>query len=177
VRGEVPAALEAVGRGSGLAGLAIAAAGTVVVVCAGRPWYAATAELAMLGEAEQRLVAVVPGWGAVPGALATVAGAIAALLGIGLALDRHPGWTRPALVIAAIVLTGAGTVGQLVRPGLDRFPDGAGALAELRAVRDDLPRGVELTLTVRPGLAATAALVAGIVVLIGVAAARDLDRR
>jgi hypothetical protein len=177
VRGEVPAALEAVGRGSGLAGLAIAAAGTTVVACSARPWYAATAELAMLGAAEQRLVAVVPGWAAVPGVLATVAGAVAALLGIGLALDRHPGWTRPVLVAAAVVLTATGTVGQLVRPSLDRFSDGAGALAELRAVRDDLPRGVELTLTVRPGLAATAALVAGIVVLVGVAAARDLDRR
>jgi hypothetical protein len=177
VRGELPAALEAVGRSSGVAGLAIAAAGFAVVLCATQPWHAAIAELLMLGDAEQRTVAVIPGWGSVPGALALASGAVAALLGTGLALDRHPGWTRPVLLTAAVVMTASGTVGQLVRPGLDRFPDGAGALAELRAVRDDLPSGVELTLTVRPGLSATVALVAGIVVLVGVAAARDLDRR
>jgi hypothetical protein len=177
VRGEVPAALEAVVRGSGVAGLAIAAAGTAVVLCAAQPWYEATAELAMLGDAEQRTVAEIPGWGAVPGVLAVVAAAVAAVLGAALALDRHPGWTRPVLLAAAIVMTATGTVGQLLRPGLDRFPDGAGALAELRAVRDDLPSGVELTLSVRPGLSATVALVAGIAVLVGVAAARDLDRR
>lgn len=177
MRRELPAALEAIGRRSGVAGLAVAVAGAATAFGAVHPWHVATAELAMLGAAERRMVAVVPGWSALPGVLAAAAGATAALLGAALALDRHPGWTRPALLATAVVMALAGTSGHLVRPGLDRFPDGAGALAELRAVRDDLPAGVELTLTVRPGVAATVALVAGIVVLVAVAAARDLDRR
>jgi hypothetical protein len=177
VRGELPAAVAAVGRGSGLAGLTIALAGATAAACVVQPWHTATAELAMLGAAEQREVAVVAAWGSAFGIVAAAAGVVAGVLGAALALDRHPGWTRPTLVVAAAALTVTGTVAQVRRPGLDRFPDAAGALAELRAVRDDLPSGVELTLTVRPGIAATVALVAGLVVLLGVAAARDLDRR
>jgi hypothetical protein len=177
VRGEVPAALASVGRGSGLAGLVVALAGVVAASTLARPWYEATAELSMLGTAESRAVTVVVGWATAPGWVAATAGAVAAVLGLALAVDRHPGWTRPTLLGAAVGLAVAGTTAQLVRPGLDRFPDARGALAELRAVAADLPEGVELTLTVRPGPGATTALVAGLAVLLATAAARDLDRR
>jgi hypothetical protein len=177
VRVEVPPSLAAVGRGSGVAGVIVALAGTAVTACVWQPWYAATAELAMLGETDRRTVAVVAAWASPLGLAASVAGLVAVGLGVALALDRHPGWTRPALLVAAAVTSVTGATAWLLRPTLDRFPDGAGALAELRAVRDELPRGVELTLTVRGGTAATTAIVAGVVIALGVAAARDLDRR
>jgi hypothetical protein len=41
----------------------------------------------------------------------------------------------------------------------------------------ELPRGVELTLSVRPGIGATITLVAGLLVAVAVASARDLDAR
>lgn len=177
MRRELPHALVAIGRGSGIAGLVAALAGGAAAVAVTRPWYEAAAELAMLGAAEDRAVVTLLGWETVPGVVAGVAGVIAAVLGCALAVDRHPGWTRPGLLTAAIVLAVAGVVAQVHRPSLDRFPDEAGALADLRAVLNDLPMGVELTLSVRTGSGAAIALVAAAVVVAAVAAARDLDAR
>lgn len=175
MRVELPHALVAVGRGSGLAGVLVAGGGLAAVVAGSQPWFEAAAELAMLGAAEDRAVVTLLGWSTVPGVAAAIAGAVAAVLGVALAVDRHPGWTRRALLASAVVLAACGTVAQLLRPTLDRFPDEAGALADLRAVIGELPRGVELTLSVRAGAGATIALVAAAAVVIGVAAARDLD--
>ncbi|MEX1164871.1 MAG: hypothetical protein WEB03_14975 [Nitriliruptor sp.] len=169
--------LASLGRGSGVAGAVAALAGVLAVVALALPWHEATAELAMLGVAEDRAVATIPGWSTVAGWVAAVSGAVAVGLGVALAIDRHPGWTRPCLLAATAALVVSGLVAQLRRPTLERFPDGAGAVAELRAVAGDLPRGVELTLAVRPGPAAVAALVAGLTLLVAVAAARDLDQR
>lgn len=175
MRRELPHALVAVGRGSGLAGLVAAAAGVTAVVAASQPWYEAAAELSMLGTAEDRAVVTLLGWSTIPGVVAGIAGAFAAALGLALAVDRHPGWARPGLLAAAIAIAAAGTAAQLWRPGLERFPDEAGALADLRAVVDELPRGVELTLSVRQGAGVTIALGAAALVVLAVAAARDLD--
>jgi hypothetical protein len=175
VRVELPHALVAVGRASGLAGLLAAAAGVAAVAAAFQPWHEATAELAMLGAAEDRAVVSLLGWATLPGLAAGVAGVVAAALGLTLAVDRHPGWTRRGLLGAAGVLLVAGAFGQLRRPTLDRFPDESGALADLRAVVDELPRGVELTLSVRPGAGATIVLVAAALLLAAVASARELD--
>lgn len=177
MRRELPHALVAVGRGSGLAGLAACLAGVAAVVAAAQPWYEAAAELAMLGAAEDRAVVALLGWETVPGVAAGIAGVVAAALGCALAVDRHPGWTRRGLLAAAVVLAVTGLVAQVRRPALGRFPDEAGALADLRAVVDDLPMGVELTLSVRTGAGAAIALVAAAVVVAAVAAARDLDAR
>lgn len=175
MRGELPHALVAVGRGSGLAGLVASAAGIAAVVAAWQPWYEAAAELTMLGADEERAVVVLLGWTLLPGLVAGLAGVVAAVLGTALAIDRHPGWARRGLLAAAVTLAVAGTVGQLYRPPLDRFPDEAGALGDLRAVVGELPIGVELTLSVRPGIGATLSLVAAALIVTAVAAARDLD--
>lgn len=177
MRGELPHALVALGRGSGLAGLLAAVAGVAACVAVAQPWYEAAAELAMMGAAEDRAVVTLVGWETVVGVANGLAGLVATALGTALAVDRHPGWTRPGLLTAAVVMAIAGTVAQLRRPGLDRFPDETGALADLRAVLDALPDGVELTLSVRTGPGATIALVAGALVVLAVAAARDLDAR
>jgi hypothetical protein len=175
VRGELPHALVAVGRGSGLAGLVAAAAGVGAVVAATQPWYEAAAELSMLGESDDRAVVVLVGWSLIPGIVAALAGLVAAALGTALAIDRHPGWARRGLLAAAVTLAVAGTVPLLRRPRLDRFPDETGALGDLRAVVGELPVGVELAISVRPGIGPTTALVAAALIVAAVAAARDLD--
>ncbi len=175
MRGELPAALLAVGRASGIAGLVTAAAGVVAVVATTQPWHEAAAELTMLGAADERAVVAVLGWRTAPGLIAGVAGVVVAALGLALAVDRHPGWTRPALLIAAATLAAAGTDAQLRRPELDGLPDDGGALADLREVASQLPRDVELALTVRPGGGAVLVLLAGVLVLVAVACARELD--
>lgn len=177
MRRELPHALVAVGRGSGIAGLVAGLAGCAAAVAVLQPWYEAAAELAMLGAAEDRAVVTLLGWETLPGVAAGIAGVVVAVLGCALAVDRHPGWTRPGLLTAAVVLAVTGVVAQVRRPSLERFPDEAGALADLRAVLDELPTGVELTLSVRTGAGAAVALVAAAVVVAAVAAARDLDAR
>lgn len=175
MRRELPHALVAMGRGSGLAGLVAAGAGVAAVVAVAKPWYEAAAELSLLGAADDRAVVVLVGWTVVPGIVAGVAGLVAAALGTALAIDRHPGWARRGLLVAAFAMAVAGTVAQLHRPSLDRFPDDASALSDLRAVVDELPVGVELTLSVRPGIGSAVAIVAAALVVVAVAAARDLD--
>lgn len=175
--GELPHALVAVGRGSGLAGVLAAAAGLTAVTTVGLPWHEAAAELTMLGAAEDRAVVALLGTRTAAGVLAAVVGLVAAGLGVALAVDRHPGWTRRGLLTTAGVLTVCGLVPWVWRPPLDRFPDESGALADLRAVVDELPVGVELALSVRAGLGASLSLAAGIAVVVAVCAARDLDAR
>jgi hypothetical protein len=177
LRGELPYALVAVGRGSGLAGLVAAVAGLAAIATVALPWHEAAAELAMLGAAEDRAVVTLVGLRTLPGIAAVLAGLLAVCLGVALAIDRHPGWTRRGLLAAAAVLALAGTVAQLRRPTLDRFPDESGALGDLRAVVGELPRGVELTISVRAGVGATIALIAATSILLAVVAARDLDVR
>lgn len=174
---ELPHALVSVARGSGLAGAVAAVAGLTVVVAVGWPWYEATAELTMLGTSQDRAVVALTGARTWPGLVAGLAGVLAAVLGALLAVDRHPGWTRRGLLTAGVSLGLAGVVGWSWRPSLDRFPDDASALADLRAVVGELPRGVELHLAVRPGPGVVTAVVAAVVIALAVAAARDLDAR
>jgi hypothetical protein len=175
VREELPHALVSVARGSGIAGLVAAVAGLAVASAAVWPWYEATAELTMLGTSQDRAVVTLPGLRTVPGAVAGLAGVGAAVLGLLLAVDRHPGWTRRGLLVATAALGVAGVGAWMRRPGLDRFPDDGGALADLRAVVGELPRGVELHLAVRPGPGLLVAVGAAVVIALAVAAARDLD--
>ncbi|MEX1179040.1 MAG: hypothetical protein WEB09_11320 [Nitriliruptor sp.] len=177
MRVELPPLVASITRGSGLAGGLAAIAGLAAVVSVTLPWSEVTAELSMLGVAEDRAVAAIAGWATIPGLVAGVAGLGAVGLGAALAVDRHPGWTRPGLLLAAAALALSGIAAQLLRPSLDRFPDAAGAVDDLRTVAGDLPRGVELVLAVRTGAGATLTLVAGLAVLVAAAAARDLDRR
>lgn len=177
MRIEVPPALQSMMRGSGLAGLAVTAAGIVAAAGVLQPWYVASVELTMLGVAQERVVAEVVGWATLGGVLAGAGGAVSAALGATLAVDRHPGWTRPALVAVAAWLVAAGTWARMRLPTLDRFTDAGGTIGELRDVTDELPSGVELAMTVGPGLGATLALAAGLAILIAASAARDLDRR
>ncbi len=133
MRGHAPAVLASLVRGSGIAGVITALGGLLAIAALALPWHQATAELAMLGVAEQRAVATIQGWTTVAGWVAAGAGAVAVALGAALAIDQHPGWTRPGLLAASAMSIVAGLAPRLRRPALERFPDGAGAVA--RAAR------------------------------------------
>lgn len=168
---------ETIARRSGVAGLVVAAGGGCAAAGAVTPWWQAHAELSLSGVAQGRPVTGLLGVEHLAGVAAAGAAVVALLLGLSLAIDRHPGWTRPALLGAGGVAAATASVGTWWTPGLGRFPDRGGALGELRDVVGELPMDVELTLTVirGPGTALTA-IGAGLIVL-GTAAARELDRR
>lgn len=164
-------------RRSGLAGLVVAIGGALAIASATAPWWEAHAELTLAGASQGRAVTALAGWQHLPGVLTIAAGVVAVTLGLALAFDRHPGWTRPASLAAGAVAAVGASIGTWSTPALTRFPDRRRALADLRDVVDELPVGVELTLAVVRGHgAALAGIAAGIIVL-GVASARELDRR
>jgi hypothetical protein len=168
---------ELVLRGSGLAGVLVAVGGGAAVLALAVPWQVARAELAMLGDVQDRTVTELAGWQLLPwGALAAIGGAVAVVLGLTLAFDRHPGWTRPAALSAGSVTVVSGVVAVLHRRRLGGFPDGDGSLADLRAVADQLPVGVELSLSVEPAPGAVLAVLGGLLVVAGTLCARELDR-
>lgn len=168
---------EAVGRGSGLAGLVLAAGGLLVLSSVVAPWWEAHAELALSGVAQGREVTSLEGWEHLAGIAGAAAGVVAAALGIALAIDRHPGWTRPAAMTAGAVAALAAAVGTWWQPSLGRFPDRGGSLGELRDVVDELPVDVELALTVVRGSGAVLAAIGAGLIVLGTAAARELDQR
>lgn len=169
-------ALQAVGRRSGLAGVLVAAGGAAATVAAAMPWWQARAELQLLSASQGRVVSSLGGWQHAIGWTAATAGMLALTLGALLAVDRHPGWTRPAAVAAGLVLVGCAAVGLARDPGLGAFPDEDGALADLRSVTDDLPVEVDLELTVTRGAGPWWVTVAAGAVLVGTLSARELDR-
>jgi hypothetical protein len=164
-------------RPSGIAGLVVAIGGLAGSASLVITWHEARAELAMLGTSQDRAITTVAGWQLPWGVAAAVAGLVALVLGSALAIDRHPGWTRPVTLVAGSVVLACGASSFLRRPTLGWFPDRRGALSELRSVTDALPVGVELSLTVHLGSGPYVAAGGALMILVGVLAARELDRR
>lgn len=164
-------------RPSGLAGVVAALAGLAAARAAAEPWHEVALSIRMLGGEQARVLEEVAAV-AVPWAvLAAAAGLVATVLGTSLALDRHPGWTRPVLVGSAGSLLVAGVVPLLLPPPLARLGDPAGALEEVAALGSGLPSGVSMALSVRPGAAPVVAAGAAVVVLGATLAARELSTR
>lgn len=157
MRGDVALTARLLLRGSGLAGLAVAAGGGLAVFAATEPWYHAMAEVEMLGADQARAIASLLGVQTVGGWVSLVVGAGAVVLGIACALDRPPARARPLLLGGAVVLVlAAASAWLLPAPALDSV---TGAEADQLAVlADRLPVGLALELQVR--VAAGPALVA-----------------
>lgn len=164
-------------RRSGLAGLAAAVAGGVAVASGPAAWWEVRAELTLSGTTQARTVVTLDGLDQVPGLLVVLGGALVVVLGLALAVDRHPGWSRPALLSGAGLIGAGAAAGSWPPPTLGRFPDPEGALAQLRATSADLPVGVELGLEVARAAGAAQAAAAAVIVVVAVLAARELDRR
>jgi hypothetical protein len=172
VRGDVALTARLALRPSGLAGLLAVVGGAAAIVAAFRPWYTAIAHLDMLGAADDRVVASLPG---VPdltvGWVALALGAAAVVLGLAIAVDRPPAWTRGALAVLAAGLAVLVVVAVTVLPDLDRVA-GTDARA-LLAIRERLPDGVALDLRVGRGPGPWLAALGAVGVAIGAVGARE----
>ncbi|MFA9432077.1 hypothetical protein [Egicoccus sp. AB-alg2] len=174
MRGDIALTARLLLRGTGLAGLTVVAGGVLAVVAATRPWFQATAEVAMLGVAQDRAVATLTG---VPdtlaGWVALLLGVVAVVVGSSVALDRPPAPARKILVgCAAALLLVALLAWFGPVPALARV---AGAEADqLATLAGRLPDGVELELRVGAALGPALAALASAIVAIGTFSARDL---
>lgn len=165
-------------RGTGLAGVTIAAGGVVSLVGAYRPWHAVTAELAMLGEDQSRPVAVLHGWEAHPwGWLVPALGVVAIVLGIALAVDRPPLRARALLVATAVALGLSVGLGALLPPDLNRFDIAGSRLRELSQLADRLPHAVELSFSVGTAAGLWLTLLAAALIAAGALGSRELPWR
>lgn len=176
MRGRWATAIEPLLRRSGVAGLVVAAGGGAAVATIAGSWWQARARLEMLGATQDRVVTAVEGWQHLLGWGTALAGVAAVTLGLLLAFDRHPGWTRPAALGAGGVMFGAGIAGWWYRPRLGGFPDTDRSLRDLRDLTGSLPVDVDLSLHVTRGVGPSLALAAAVAVVLGILAARDLDR-
>ena len=151
MRGDAALTARLLLRGPGLAGVVVTLGGALAALAATRPWYVATAELSMLDDQQSRTVTALAGLPeTVLGWVALALGLTAAVLGANLALDRpHP--HARTLLLSTASSTFAVAVGAAVRrPALERV---AGPEAErLLELAGRLPAGVELTVSVRPGI-------------------------
>lgn len=175
VRGDATLQARLVLRGTGLAGVGVAAGGLLALIGAYRPWYAVRARLGMLGDEQTRAVAELAGWQAHPwGWLVPALGLVAVTLGVAMAVDRPPARSREVLLATAVLLAVGATVGGSQRPEVRRFDLAGSRLREWLELAERLPDGVELgfTVAVADGVWVTAA--SGLVVAIGALAAREL---
>jgi hypothetical protein len=172
VRGDAALTARLLLRGAGLAGVTAAAGGLVLIVASLRAWSVTLAEISMLGGAEDRTVAVLRGVPATPGGwVALLAGTAAVVLGLAIALDRPPPHAR-TLVAAVGTLAAAAAVASLVvvpDPARIAGPDAA----ELLALRERLPVGVDLELRTAPSSGPWWALTGALLAVTGAGAARD----
>jgi hypothetical protein len=175
VRGDAALQARLLLRGTGLAGVTIAAGGVVALVGAYRPWHAVTAELAMLGEDQRRPVAELAGWEAHPwGWLVPALGIAAMVMGVALAIDRPPMRARPLLLATAGGLAASASLGALIPPEVNRFDIAGSRLRELSQLADRLPQGVELSFSVGTGPGLWLTLGAAGLIALGTLGAREL---
>ena len=174
MRGDATLTLRLLLRGSGMAGLCVAAGGALALTGAFAPWRATVAEVSVLGATDERVVSVVHGIPTtVTGWLVAVLGLAALGLGLSIALDRPPARGRLMVVaVAAACLLVAAAV--LVLGPTGAGPDQAELLAGLGAETGQLPADVEVTGRRRHGVGPWLAAAGAGLSLIGGAAARQV---
>jgi hypothetical protein len=173
VRGDAALTARLLLRGTGLAGLLAAAGGVLALLGALGPWYRAVAVVEMLGAEDGRTIATVTGLpDTLAGWLAAGLGSLAVVLGLAVAFDRPPHWARWGLALVSVGLLLCAAAAALQVPSVDTIVAGAGA--ELQALADRLPTGVELEVVTTVAIGVWRVVVAGVMVGIGAAAAREV---
>lgn len=172
MRGDAALTARLLLRPAGLAGVLVAVGGATAVLATTRPWYETVADLEMLGRTDGRVVASLTGVPeTAPGWATLVLGVAAVVLGISVALDRPAPWTVPALAGIAAALALTALWAALTGPTLGAVV--ADEASSLLALRDGLPTGVTLELTVRRGVGPWFVVMAAVAVGIGALGARD----
>lgn len=174
MRGDVLLNLRVLRRPRGLAGVMVAAAGATAFAAAYLPWYQVAAQVEMLGGRQSRPVATLAGWQAHPwGWLVPAFALVAVVVGSALAVDRPVPFTRDVALATGLGLAAAVGAGGLLFPPVSRFDVAGSRLRELADLAERLPRDVELTFSVRPGLGLWLTLAAAAVLVVTALAARD----
>jgi hypothetical protein len=172
VRGDAALTARLLLRGPGLAGLLTVLGGALAAFAATRPWYLAVAELSMLDDRQGRTIATVTGVPATTvGWIAVALGLTAAVVGANVAIDRPHPRARSLLLATASSLVAVAIAAAVRRPELERI---TGSEAErLLELAERLPVGIELAVTVRPGIGPTLVGVAAVLIGIGALAVGD----
>jgi hypothetical protein len=174
VRGDTAMTLRLLTHPRALLGGVGAAASLTAGVSAYLPWYEVAANLSMLETAQSRPVATLPGWAAHPwGWLVPAIGLAATVVAVLHAVDRPVPSTRRLLVSAGLVLGALVALSGVAVPPVSRFDVAGSRLRELAGLADRLPRDVELTFSVRPGVGLWLALAAALVLVAAAAIAKD----
>lgn len=161
-------------RPSGLAGLAMAVGGGLVIGSAFAPWRTTVATVTMLGLDDERVIDAQRGLPTIPGGWVVAAlGVVIVGLGLAVALDRPPPRVR-SIVTAAVVLAAAVAVGTVVLVPGGPPPAPGDLLSALGAEGGQLPSDVEVAGEVRRGDGPWLAVAGAVVTLAGVVCARDV---
>ena len=160
-------------RPSGLAGLAMAAGGGLVIGSAFAPWRITVATVTMLNHDDERIIAAQRGLPTIPsGWLVAALGVAVVGLGLAVALDRPPPRARSIAAVAAVLAAIVAAVTVVLVPG-GPPPETADLLSALGANGGHLPSDVEVAGEVRGGTGPWLAVAGAVVTLVGAACARD----
>ncbi len=166
MRGDLALQLRVALRSRGVLGIVALAGAVATVVAVYLPWYEVQVRVEALDHTQAGAVTAIPGWQAQPW-IWSVAGLaiVAAALGIALAIDRPPSWTREGLLAVAVGIALVAGASATVRPPDARFL-ADDRLRRLHATIAELPEDVQVDLGIRPAtgiwvsLAGSALLVA-----------------
>jgi hypothetical protein len=176
VRGDAALTARLLLFGQGRAGLVVAVGGTFAVIGSLLPWYELVTTVTMLGEQAERPAAVLRGVpDLVRGGWTLGLGVALVVLGVALGIDRPPPLARTAIGLAALATGGIAVAALLGRPSvatMSRQGD-----ADLVALRDELPVGIELALSAEPAGGCWLVLAGAMIALGGaVASLRSVER-
>lgn len=151
MRGDASLSLRLLTGPSGRSGGLVALGGVTTAVASALPWYAVVATVGMLDHQRSRTVSLVRGVPDVGFAVTTLAiGLVLIAMGIAIGIDRprpaSPLWLGLACLTAAVLAVAA--LGRT--PSIDRLASPTSR--ELQALREELPTGIDLTLSVQTRL-------------------------
>lgn len=174
MRGDLALQLRVALRTRGVLGIltVIAAAATFAAVYL--PWYEVQVRVEALGYAESGAVTAIPGWQAQPW-IWSVAGlaAGAAVLGVALAIDRPPSWTREGLLVVAVGIALVAGASAVLRPPDSRFLADE-RLRRLQAATAELPEDVQVDLGVMPAPGLWVSLASSALLLVSAFSLREI---
>ena len=160
-------------RPSGLAGLAMAAGGGMVIGSAFAPWRTTVATVTLLGLDDERIIEAQRGLPAMPsGWIVAALGVVIVGSGLAVALDRPPPRVRSIAAVAAILAAVVAVATVMLAPG-GPPPETGELLSSLGAEGGQLPSDVEVAGEVRRGYGPWLAVAGAVVTLAGAACARD----
>lgn len=174
MRGDLALQLRVALRSRGVLGIVTIVGALATVAAVYLPWYEVQVRVEALDHAQAGAVTAVPGWQAQPW-IWPVAGlaVVAAILGVSLAIDRPPSWTREGLLAVAVGVALVAGTSAIVRPPDERFLADE-RLRRLHAATAELPEDVRVDIGVRPASGLWVSLAASALILASAFAVREV---